>query len=413
EGRAEEVRSDWDELRALLAQDTPAIALSGMAPAPRAQEPLVRFGLDVSEALRRLVSPLDGLVLVLAPVWVGDARKWAQDIQLLLARPELARARWVVVESDGPHLTTLVQSLGAQAESVDARVSDAAVAGNMAQVLAAMTAASAGATGFQAIGAAGPRADPPPRQVSTASLNQAQPQGGVDGGMQKGATFMGIPSALMDKEFQKALRLKVFGAAHSLREGRAAEAVREQTEARDLCLAAGLMREACTLEVALGGYVMQAGQPQKALQLFREAGARATSQGLPEVAVQAQLAQGAALLTLQRTDDAVIAYSEAGRLGMEGSSPVLAIEGYRMAGQLLAARGRLQEATFAWRRALETAEKASPDERRSSTAPEAARQLASLCRKHGLKAQAESLEAQALVLESPPVDAKSAASGGA
>ncbi|RKH63768.1 hypothetical protein D7V93_08305 [Corallococcus llansteffanensis] len=410
-GRSEEVRADWEELRTLLAMDNPGIVLSGMGAALRGQVALARFGVDVSEALRRLKQPLEGLVLVLAPVWVRESRQWAQDIQLLLARPELARVRWIVVEADGPHLAPLVQSLGTQADSVDVRVNDTAVAKNMTQILAAMATVPTVATGFQAVGAAGPRVAPPPRHNDRQPVDRsaqkgplppdpspapmgdaASSRGNIGGGSGKEPLSMGVPTALMDKDFQKALRLKVFGAAHALREGRTTDAVREQTEARDLCVAAGLIREACTLDVALGGYVMQAGQPQRALQLFREAGTHATNHGLPDVAVQAQLAQGATLLTLQRTDDAAIAYAEAGRLGLEGASPVLAIEGFRMAGQLLAANGRLQEATFAWRRALETAEKASPEEKRSSTAPEAARQLAALCRKHGLKAQAESLE---------------------
>jgi tetratricopeptide (TPR) repeat protein len=178
--------------------------------------------------------------------------------------------------------------------------------------------------------------------------------------------------------------------------------VQEQREARDMCLKAELKREAVTMELVLGGYVLQAKQPAQALEVFRDARTRAEAHHLLNLAVQAQLAQASTLLVLQRSEEAALAYAEAGKLGMAAASPVLAIEGYRMCGQLLAGVGKVKEATSAWKQALEVADKAPEDERRASSAPEAARQLAALCRKHGLKVQAESLEAQAAALEAPP-----------
>jgi tetratricopeptide (TPR) repeat protein len=394
EGRAEELRADYEELRAALDKAGEGVCLPELWEPPRGQRELARFVAELSEALRRFMEPFDGVVLVLAPVEVRDAKRWASEVKRLLSQPELKKARLIVVEADGLHCEALAQSLAEAGACVDARPDEKQSREDMAQMLAAMASAPAGATGPRVLGAAGPGVAPPARQKAPPPMSAAQ--------REEVARELKVSPALLDPGFQQTLRLKVFTAAHSLREGRAAQAVQEQREARDMCLKAGLKREAVTMELVLGGYVLQAKQPAQALEVFKEARKRAEAHQFPDLAVQAQLAQASTLLILQRSEEAARAYEEAGKLGVAAASPVLAIEGYRMCGQLLAGVGKVKEATAAWKQALEAADKASEDERRASSAPEAARQLAALCRKHGLKAQAESLEAQAAALEAPP-----------
>lgn len=393
-GRAEELRADYEELRTLLARAEEGVSLPELGAESKAPSALARFSLEVNGALRRLTSPFDGVVLVLAPVWVREPKRWVSDVKVLLTRAELRRARFILVEADGPHCEPLAVALAKEAERVDARPDDKKAAEDMAQMLVAMVSAPAGATGARAVGAAGPRVAPPPRKGEPQPMSAAQ--------REEMARELKVEPALLDPGFHQALRLKVLSAAHALREGKAAQAVHEQREARDMCLKAGLKREAVTMELVLGGYVLQAKQTAQALEVFQAARQRAEAHQLPELAVQAQLARASTLLVLQRSDEASRAYAEAGKLGMAASSPVLAIEGYRMCGQLLAGAGKLAEATAAWKTALQVADKAPPDQRSASSAPEAARQLAALCRTHGLKAQADSLEAQAAALETPP-----------
>ncbi|ATB35059.1 hypothetical protein CYFUS_000471 [Cystobacter fuscus] len=395
DGRAEELHADYEELRTLLTDANEGISLPQAWAPPRAQIPLVRFGLEVGEALRRLTAPFDGLVLVLAPIEVRQPKRWVADLQALLTRPELKKARFIVVEADGAHCARVAEALGKQAERVDASVEEKAAREDMARVLASMASAPVGATGARLSGAAGPRVAPPPRPGAARLMPTAQ--------REELARQLNVAPALLDLEFQQTLRRKVFSAAQALREGNPVLAVQEQREARDLCLAAGLGREAVSLDLVLGGYVLQAGRHAQALEIFREVRQRAEAHQLRDMAVQAQLAQASTLLVLQRIEDATLAYAEAGQLGMAASSPMLGIEGYRMCGQLLAAAGKPLEAATVWKRALDVASKASPDERRTTSAPEAARQLAALCRQHGLKTQAESLEAQASSLETPVV----------
>jgi len=152
--------------------------------------------------------------------------------------------------------------------------------------------------------------------------------------------------------------------------------------------------------------------------VFTTAKARAQAANLAELSIQAQMAIGATLLVAKRVEDAVVAYHEAGALGeasarefaaqqpaIEASGPavpmIMAVEAHRMAGQLLVSLGREQDAANSFWRALAAANAVDEDRRSNTSASEAARQLAALCRKHNLHQQADSLEAQAAALETP------------
>jgi hypothetical protein len=389
--RAEELRADYAELRATLAQAGEAIQLpEPWAPHP-GSSPLVAFGAELGEALRRLPAPLDGLMLVLAPVWVHDPPRFADGVRALLSVAGLERVRLVVVEGDGATCARLADSLGPQAERVDARIDEQTARADMAELLAAMAAAPAGASGAQLTGAAGPAVAPPPRPRAPPPLSPAE--------REQHAVELGVPPALLDPAVPQAIRVKVLTAAQALREGDAPRAVATQREARDLCLGAGLVREATVMELVLGGFVLQAGQPAQALEVFQEARRRAEAAGLPALAAQAQLSTGSVLLALKREDEAALAYARAGRMGTKLDSPALAVEAFRLCGQLRAAAGWPRQAALAWNRALEVAGEGSPEEQRASSAPEVARQLAALCREYDLDPQADGLEAQADALE--------------
>ncbi len=65
---------------------------------------------------------------------------------------------------------------------------------------------------------------------------------------------------------------------------------------------------------------------------------------------------------------------------------------------------------MAFKRALESANRGGNDVKRTSTAMESARELAGVCRKHGLHQQAEALDAQAAAIEAlamaPPAESQ-------
>ncbi|XYH96525.1 hypothetical protein ACMHYB_53565 [Sorangium sp. So ce1128] len=372
--RVDELREDFAELRHAVSE-ADGIELPAMPEHAEARTALARFALTVRSALECLRAPLAGLVVVLAPLWARDPARWARDVGALVALRELARVRWVVVDLDEPVCAAVIQAFGHRVEEVDARVNDAAVRAGMDQMLSAMTSAPSGATGAPLSGAAGPRAPAPPRKNAPSFEAHA------------------------DAATSHQLRMLVLGAAKAMRDGNAAEAVRQQREALRLCVDEGFVRESIVMELVLGGYALQGGARECALGVFEQARQRAQSAGLAELVVQAHLAVAAALLAQHRTLDAALAYARAGETAAAAGASVLAIEAYRMTGQTLAAAGKTELAAKAWLRALLVAGGATAIEKHASTAPRAARALAEHCRQHRLIQQAEALEAQAAEIE--------------
>lgn len=383
--RADELRAEWEELYQEASGSEEFVPLW---PEQRAQTPLGRFSLELREALAALRAPMTGIVVVLAPVWVRDVKRWREDLTALLEARHLSRARFVVVEADEAYS---LESLGTAVERVDARIDDAVLKDEMDARMEAMKNAPPGATGPWLIGAAGPSVAPLARKDAPPPLSPEQREA-----MAKQA---GIPAAMLDPDAMRDLQVQVLGAAAAMRDQDAVEAVRLQRKARDLCVDRGLTREAVVNELVLAGYALQGGNPEGALEVFRDARKRAEGAQLAEMAVQAQMAVGSCLLVLKRPEEAAGAYAEAGNMGAAAGAPILAIEAYRVCGQLLVSKGQLEDGATAFRRALDTAEKAGEDAKKNSSASEAARALAGVCRKHGLAQQAESLEAQAAAIE--------------
>lgn len=392
--RAEELRLDWEQ----LAESAPPGLLPALWAPERASTAFERFGLELGRALGSSRAPMTGLTIVLAPVWITDGERWRRDLAALLRERTFAQARLVVVEADSVETAPLLEGW-AGAEQVDARVQEADVAAEAAHRLAGMKSAPPGATGPRVAGAAGPDVTPPRRIKDAAPLTAEQ--------VEAKAQELGVPAAYLRPEVMQHLNVLLATAALAARSGDLAEGVRAQREARDVCRVHGLALEEVVCELVLGGYLLQGGEHGLALERYREARALADARGLSAQAVQAQMAVGACLVVTKRFDDAVKAYAEAGHLGAGSGAKELAIEAYRMCGQLLASKGFDEQAVTAFRLALAQAEE-DPSVGATSSAPEAARALAALCRKHRMHEQADALERQAAALEATPPEASAA-----
>jgi tetratricopeptide (TPR) repeat protein len=389
---ADELRADMEELRALHEKaGDHGIEIRSMPREARCSSALGRFGVELRAALECVSAPIEGLVIVLAPIEVGDAKQWAEDVAALVGRKDLARARWVIVDIEDPICRPAAEALGEAAITVDARVAGADIRAGIEDMLASVASAPPGARGMRLVGAAGPDELPPPRKTRPAPPTPEQAQALADA--------KGVPAASLQVEPMHKLRSLVVSAAAALARGDAQGAVAKQREARSMSLGMGLRRVAVMMALVLGGYAIQAGASQTAVEIFREARAEAEAEKLPELAAQAQMAIGASLLVQKKSDDAAFAFAEAGGLAATMGSPIMAIEGYRMCGQLLAAKGDHEHASQAFCRALEIADDTTTIERGVSSAPQAARALAALCRAHALEVQATSLEQQAIAME--------------
>jgi tetratricopeptide (TPR) repeat protein len=402
--RALELRADMDELRDLLAKAERPVALPPMPDAARGPTGMAAFAVDLRAAVDCLTPHLEGIVTVLAPVWVNEPQGWVRDLDRLLARPELAQVRFVVVDIGEPLAQPISDRLGALAEQVDARIDRRRFDAEMRAQLANMKDASAATGGMAMGGFPGPKGVvPPPRPRAAAPAGPEQ--------LAKAAAEAGVPVAVLDPAKMQQIRVAILGAAHAASEKRFDAAVQHQLEARDLCGEHGLFEQVVTMEVMLGSYMLQAGRPDLALDVFARAVEEAKRRGFGQLAVQAQMAKGSAYFLLKRELDAITAYAEAGRLGAELDAPILAIEGYRVAGQYLAQRGDVGGAAKAFQRALDLAHELPPEDRATTTAAEAARKLAALCRKHGRTIEADYLNALAADLESPPASVEPTPAG--
>src|SRR5690606_6895908 len=107
------------------------------------------------------------------------------------------------------------------------------------------------------------------------------------------------------------------------------------------------------------------------------------------------MAKGAALMVEQKPHEAGSAYLAGAAAAEKADSKALAIECYRMMGHIWLTQGNEAEAAHALGRAIAVAQAGTQEEKLGSSAPQAARQLASLYRRQRLIRQAEALEAEA------------------
>lgn len=334
--------------------------------------------------------PLSGLVVLLAPSRVDDPVRFGDDVATLVTSPRLSDVRWIVVEPERRSLDALCDGLDEHALRVDCFVDDAAQQKELEALLEGASTAGADSPPAARAGAAWPRGvTAPPRPGRAPADPEARARLAIS---------LGLPAASVDGTAERFARATM-QAALLLRRGDGPGAIRAQREARDLCVGAGMTREAILAELVLGSYLVHLNERPLAIEVYESASERASAAEMPAMAAQAQLALGATRLLEGQRPAAAASYARAGELAERAMDPVLAIEAYRMTGQI-AFDARLETpGTNAWRRALEVAAVAPPEVVQASSAADVARKLAAVCRAHGLHPQAASLELRAQKLE--------------
>lgn len=392
QARANALTEDWGRRRQAFADagvELPALATSGAGPeAPAAsavEARLAPFASTAAAVLGASREPLRGLVLLLAPAAVDDPAAFEEELDVLLRVPSLAGCRWILVlDEDLEPPRGLLAALGDRALECDARVDPAAFERDVEELVAG---------GDVRAGMAGPRGVVPPRRVD----DPAEPSEAAKAERDEALRKAGIdPRYLVEAP---RLRTLVVGAALAMKQGRGPEAVRLQREACDLCDALAMHQVKVVCQIALASYLSGLGQEPEALRELEAAATHAKAHALPVQESQAHLALGLLHALAQRAPEATGAYVQAARAAEAGASPLLAIEAWRLAGQLAAQQELSTAATRAFKEAIRIASGADPALAQVSSAPEAARALAALCRQHQLAAQADSLEAQARAME--------------
>jgi tetratricopeptide (TPR) repeat protein len=345
---------------------------------------LAVFRGTVAAILDAMAEPLRGLVIVLAPTIVERPDALEAALLQLLSDARLQRARWVVmVDVDVPPLEGLLDALGEERQLVgEYRVDEAQQRRDLAAMLQPGDPSRFG-TAFPVGVQPPPRVDDPPalpREQRDAALRAA-----------------GIEPAMLDVAPQ--IRLKVLSAALAMKDGKTREALLQQREARDLCGVVGLVEMQVIMTITLACYLSGVGEREEAkLELVRAA-ELARAHNLLRVESQAHLSLGL-LHGLDGDQPAAIeSYVDAAKAAEAAEEPTLAIESWRMAGQLAGQIGLDDAAARALHEALRVATGVPPVAQKATSAPEAARQLALICERHGMTAQAGSLYAQADAME--------------
>lgn len=378
--RAEELRFDWSRLAATAPSDVRVPPLpSDVSDEP----PLVHFARHLADCLERLPEAARSLVVVLAPIWIRTsdgvfpdqtvAARWREDLEQLLTSSALGRARFVVVETDSDHTAPVARKLGARADSVCAVPDEDAIRAESDQRLSNLRAAPVGATGTRLVGGAGPAVLAPPRI-----------------GEKRSSSTSASPTEAM-----RLLHIELLSGAAAMRDGDVVRAAGHQREAVEICSRHGMTQEAIVNELVLGGYLVGTDRGL-AIGTFTAAEAKACTAGRCDLMAQARMAIAACRGLDGHTLEAAVDYADAAQLAERAGSTAIAIECFRTSGQLLLSVGDVERGAMALRRALDVA---GATQLAGTTAPDAARALASLCRSHGLDAQARSLEEQARALD--------------
>jgi tetratricopeptide (TPR) repeat protein len=416
--RTERLRIQHEQRRRRMAEE--GQHLPDLPERPAVTDPIADFGAQLAQLLVTKADWHDGLVVVLAPTRVENARAFCEAVRALLAANGLRAVRWVLIESEAGALEPIAAYVGEQAMRVIFLVDEAEAQRNLAQLIDAAESAPADISGPARVGAAWPPGVSPPERLNRP---RADPES-IDEILRKEGIHMPLAGARGTELSRAVLR-----GAQALRGGHAAQAAEHQARARDICIEADLPREAALMELVLGAYLLAAGEPGHAARTYASAADRAERAGRPDLGAQAHIALGALHLRAGERAEAAAAYVRAAALARQAGSTILTIESLRLAGQTHLDLGHEEETIRLWTAALELAEAAAvpegrtvlpesaslpavgeivagseallptPGEVKVSSAGEVARALAALFRRRGLKEKAAALEERARNLE--------------
>lgn len=378
--RANGLAADWARrVEAFAAEDVE----QGPVTVPQGPSGRAAFRTTAAAILEALVAPLDGLVVVLAPPVVQQPAALESDLTALAGDPALQGCRWVLLlDVDVAPPTTLIDALGPERVLVTPCQTDSAQQRRDLQAMLASDPARFGTAG--PVGVQPPRRvdDPPPlpREQRDAALRAD-----------------GIDPALIDRGPE--IRTSVLGASIAMKEGRGPEAIEQQRRARDLCAEVGERELWVVMQITLASYLSGLGERRAAKRELQTAIEVARQHALLRHESEAHLALGLVHALDQEHPEAVRSYTHAAQTAEAAKEPMLAIEAWRMAGQLTARLRQDDAAARAFGEALRVAAGTPPPQRKHTSAPEAARQLAALYDRRGLPTQAASLHVQADAME--------------
>lgn len=380
QARANRLLAEWERRREAFLNEQ-GLELPAAVPArPGATPPpLQPFEASASAVLQALRAPLEGLVIVLAPTVVDDVEALGAELWALMTAPPLRPCRWVLVVDAEASAPSFLEHMGPHAIRSRCVPDPEQQREDFAALVADPQLGRAGPRGVDRP----PRVDDPP-PLDPAVRDQALREAGID-----------------PRYLEKApdLARLALGAALAMKEGRGRDAVKSQREARDLAAELGLRDAQVICQIALATYLSGLDLREPAIEELRSAADLAARHDLGLREAQARLALGLLLALDRRFAEAAREYAECARRAEGAGVPLIAIEGWRLAGQIGLQVGGDAQAAACFREAIRVAEGSEVDMVKASSAADAARTLAKRCQERGLRAQADSLYAQADAME--------------
>jgi len=387
--RTQSLRKQYGAIRE--AQAKVGIQLAELSAPAKRSPPAAEFAGDLAEIVQALSQPIEGVVVVLSPRRVEPGSQFPNELRSLIATPGLRKVRWVVIERDVYVARELVQELAPLSLESEWFRDERAANADLAALVGPID-PSLGLPGtafkpptWQPPGA-GPDVEAPPRKNAPAppSAHELRAQG-------------------LSPEFVlgggQALQKLLLGAALAMKEGRPADAVRMQGTAADLCGRLSMPKAQILNTLILGSYFLAARAPDQARRSYQQAKAQAAAQQMKDEEVHANLSLGMLDALQGQHQQAMAHYGSAGEIAEASGNQALAIESFRTAGQLAFGLDAHDAALNSWLRALGIASKMPPEKVRGTSASEAARGVAIICRARGQHSEAAAFEESAYRLE--------------
>jgi tetratricopeptide (TPR) repeat protein len=309
---------------------------SGAGPFPSdTPDPAAPFPAEARNVFARVVaaSALAGLVVVLAPQHIDDARAYAADIGALVTDPELRAVRWVVMDAVQSSLSDLAERLGDGMHRVVQPTVDQADEEEFEQVLADLEARRASLS---------PELD---ARIATHSLLRA-PDG------------FGLRRLLHEADNRSQV-------------GRHFDAAQLRTQAQTKLAAMGLREEAVYVAMEAARSFVAGGAPEEGQRVFVSALREAERLKMTAIVPEAYASLGSLHSSQQRFAEAMEAYTRAGQLAERRGSRALAADMRRCAGHAALNANMPDTATDAWTRAFALLDASAP----TATSLEKAQQL--------------------------------------
>ena len=374
--------------------------LASLDARPLGSEGAANFSAQVLQGLHSVEAPAEGMLLVVV-AWGTIDRQWVARLADMAGSDTLAALRWMFVTGPDADVApwTAVFPKGV---AIQHRVAmDEARA--VAEISAELDVQEARGPGLRGAGPKGVRPPPrprawraPPLSSPTDSPPRPDPEGGSVVALVPTPDDAGA-SDVADAQAEPVPggaqpMLLVQRAALAMRSGDGPEAIVHQAAARDASLEAGELRDAVSMELMLGAYLLDLGQPRLAGEAFGRAGTRALEIDAGDLAAEAYTAQGSAAEQDADPVAALQAYRHGIETAQQAERPVLALQAYWLAGKVALGLALDLDCIGLWADAVVYANGVDPEQRSGSRAAAIAEHLGTLLIEHRRFSEAREIE---------------------